>query len=120
MSFSKIVRAVFEKIGKSPKTVRKKRGKQPQEEDEDDDDVTVRWMTQVVMRHLSKMMAKGQPEESVVRRDSVGSPVKGIVIHDQHILEVQKVTSREKSLNPEMPIMVHKKELDGWRALNVV
>ena len=50
----------------------------------------------------------------------MGSAVEGIFYHNQHILDVQAVTSGEKSLNTEMLINGRKNQLDGWQSFSVV
>ncbi len=80
---------------------------------------TARWMKPVTAaRQLrSKTKSRGLSEDSADRPDFT---VKGIFHHDHHIMEVQEVTHREKSLNPEMLTNGRKKELEGWHSFNVV
>ncbi len=79
--------------------------------------------------HSSDATSEQDEEQTSSRRtrrqtkfygDPVGSTVKCLFHHDDHIMEVHEITNREKSLSPEMLTNGRKKELEGWESFNVV
>ncbi len=99
-----------------------KEEQQPQEEYEADEDVSTDSKMDEASHSTDAKSEQNDDEKPCGRQrvqtsfceDPVGSTVKGIFFHNQHISEVQEVTSRESLLNPEMLINGRKKELDRW------